>query len=226
MAMLTRQTGKRAPEQSGPSATQAVNLLPAETVQRHRARVIARRFVLAGLGVLVAGAGVWLAQAAAIDSAQTELATAESELADAQSRLEPLQPVKAFSSTLDQQQELIGTSMAQHTSFSRALTGFAGAWPAGSSLRTLDATLGSGCPGPDVFQPAPSIGCLTWAVTVPGERQVRDLAADLETRRGLVSPYLTGVVRQDGTYEATGTVNFDERLLTRRFADLLEEVAP
>ncbi len=154
-----------------------------------------RRFVLAGVGVAAVGTGIWLAQDSAISSAESELVAAESAHADAQAQLTPLQPVRAFSASLQQQQEVVGTAMAGHTSFARTLDSFAAAWPAGSSLRTLDATLGTGCPGPDPFAPAPSIGCLTWAVTVPGEQQVRDLTAGLATVPGLVSPYLTGAVQ-------------------------------
>ncbi len=69
--------------------------------------------------------------------------------------------------------------MATHTSFADALDSFEAAWPAGSSLRTLDAALGAGCPGPEPFQPPASIGCITWSVAVPGEKQVRDLVDDL-----------------------------------------------
>jgi hypothetical protein len=223
MALLTRQAGSSA--KSAASAYRSVNLLPAETIERNRASVVARRFVLAGLGLVVVGGGVWLAQANAINSAKDDLAAAEQAHAEARAELTPLQPVKAFSATLDQQQAVVGTAMATHTSFSGALDGFAVAWPAGSTLRTLDAKLGAGCAGPNPFAPAASIGCLTWTVTVPGEQQVRDLTANLETSPGLVEPYLTGAVRNEAVFDANGTANFDSELLTGRFADLLAEVA-
>jgi hypothetical protein len=230
MAVLTRPGTKSAgAEASGSLPTRhVVNLLPPETLERQRARVLVRRFVLAALGLVVVGAAVWLAQAAAIDTAEQELVAAESDLESAQAELEPLQPVKGFAASLEQQEQLVGTSMALHTSFSRVLDGFAASWPAGSRLRTLDVALGAGCAGPDTFEPAPSIGCVTWTVTVPGETQVRELTASLGDSPGLVSPFLTGAVRdqENRGFEATGTVNFDDRLLTGRFHELLEGVAP
>jgi hypothetical protein len=229
MAILTLPgaTASRGDATGSLPTTFAVNLLPSETRERQRARVLIRRFVLATFGLVAVGAGVWLAQASAIEMAEQELASAESDLVSTRSELEPLQPVKAFSASLDQQEQLVGTSMALHTSFSRTVDGFAAAWPAGSSLRTLDVVLGAGCAGPDTFEPAPSIGCLTWTVSVPGQGQVRQLTASLDESPGLVSPFLTGAVRAQGTsgFEATGTVNFDDRLLTGRFQELLEGVA-
>jgi hypothetical protein len=229
MAILTRPHGGATRKDTGPGepTNHVVNLLPAETVERQQARLLVRRFVLAAVGLVVLGAGLWLAQASAINSAQEQLASSQSDLTDAQARLEPLAPVKAFSASLDQQQQLVGTSMAMHTSFSRVLQSFSAAWPAKSDLRTLDAVLGTGCAGPDTFEPAPSIGCVTWTVSVPGQAQVRQLTAALAHQRGLVSPFLTGAVRSDetGRYDASGTVNFDVRLLTNRFKNLLEEVA-
>jgi hypothetical protein len=228
MAILVHPRDKHSGSATGPAvqANPAVNLLPAETVERYRARAVVRRFVLAAGGVAVVGACLWLAQAAAINAAENDLADAESSLAQTQSQLTPLEPVKAFSAALDQQEEVVGTSMAGQTSFSRALDQFAGAWPRGSSLRTLEGTLGASCPGPDPFQTGESIGCLTWTVSVLGERQVHDLTAGLSGFRGLTSPYLTGATRNEGEFEATGTVNLDQRLLTRRFTDPTEEVAP
>lgn len=224
MALITRPAGHT--DGTPASRFASVNLLPAETTERQRARKIARRFVLAGVGLAVVCGGVWLAQARAINSAEDELAAAEQAHADSQAQLTPLLPVKAFSAAIDQQQTVVGTAMATHTSFSRALTGFAAAWPAGSTMRTLDAVLGTSCAGPDPFQTSTSIGCLTWSVTVPGEQQVRDLTAAIPASPGLVDPYLTGAVRNEGTFDASGTVNFDPQLLTGRFADLLEGVAP
>jgi hypothetical protein len=231
MAILTRPgTGSSRRTVSGPTrpTSYAVNLLPPEAALRQRARVLVRRFVIGAVGLAVVGAGVWLGQASTIASANDELASAESDLAGARSQLEPLQPVKAFSVSLDRQEELVGTSMARHTSFSRTLRGFADAWPAGSNLRTLEASVGTACAGPDTFQPAPSSGCLSWTVSVGGEVQVRRLTASLAKTPGLVSPFLTGAVRdaEGGDFEATGTVNFDDRMLTGRFHDLLEGVAP
>ncbi len=227
MAMLTRSAGNRTQQAAGPAVqtNPSVNLLPPETLERKRARVITRRFVLAGVGVAAVATGVWLAQASAISAAESELVAAEAAHADAQARLTPLTPVRAFSASLQQQQEVVGVAMAGQTSFADTLDGFATAWPAGSNLRTLDATLGTGCAGPNPFQPAPSIGCLTWAMTVPGEQQVRDLTANLGTVPGLVSPYLTGAVRNELAFEANGTVNLDPQMLTGRFADLLEGAA-
>ena len=42
-----------------------------------------------------------------------------------------------------------------------------------------------------------------------------------------MSPFLTGAVQntQTGGFDATGTVNFDERLLTGRFKDLVKGAA-
>jgi hypothetical protein len=223
MALITRPAGQT---EALSTAYTSVNLLPGETTERQRARKVAHRFVLAGVGLAVVCGGIWLAQAKAINSAEDDLAAAEQAHADSKAQLAPLLPIKSFSASIDEQQTLVGTSMATHTSFSRAMTGFAAAWPAGSTMRTMDATLGTTCAGPDPFQPAPSIGCLTWSVTVPGEQQVRDLTAAIPTSPGLVAPYLTGAVRNEGTFDASGTVNFDVQLLTGRFADLLEEVTP
>lgn len=201
----------------------SVNLLPAETVERQRERALVRRFLVAGAGAVVVVASVWLAQTVVIQMAKADLAAAEDAQATARADLVPLQPIKAFSAAVAQQEQVIGTTMATHTSFADALDSFRDGWPGGSSLRTLDAALGTPCPGADLFAPAASIGCLTWTVTVPGEEQVRDLVADLGDQHGLVSPYLTGATRAESDFDATGTVNFDDRLLTHRFTDQLEE---
>ena len=149
MTILTRQEIRAARKDVEPAqpTKHSVNLLPPETVERQRARALLRRFVFAVLALLVVGAGVWLAQASAIQSANDELTAAQSDLASARSRLEPLQAVKAFSASLDGQQQLVGESMARHTSFSRTLQGFAAAFPQGTEARALW-TWRSGLPAP------------------------------------------------------------------------------
>ena len=135
--------------------TWAVNLLPAETLQRNHERQLARRFVIAGVGAVALVGAVWPTQAAAIHMAESDLAAAEQAQADARAQLVPLQPIKSFSVAMNQQEAVIGTTMATHTSFADALDSFESAWPAGSSLRTLDAVLGAGCAGPE---PVPARG--------------------------------------------------------------------
>lgn len=206
--------------------TWAVNLLPAETVQRNHERQLARRFVIAGLGAAALVGVVWTTQTAVIHMAKNDLAAAEEAQADARSQLVPLQPIKSFSVAMVQQEVVIGTTMANHTSFADALDSFQAAWPGGSSLRTLDAALGAGCPGPEPFAPPASIGCITWTVAVNGEKQVRDLVDDLSGEAGLVSPYLTGATRNESEFDATGTVNLTDELLTNRFTNQIAEATP
>lgn len=212
-----------APVLTGPWA---VNLLPPETAQRHAENRLMRRFAVAGVGVVALVGAAWVAQTAVIKHAENELAVAEVTQQAARDALDELRPIQAFASAMGQQDELIGTTMANHTSYSNVLTGFRSAWPSGSDLQSLDATLGEGCAGPEPFAPAPSIGCVTWSVSVPGEKQVRNLVADLDDVDGFVSPYLATATRSESDFDSTGTVNFDDTLLTHRFSDQLPEVTP
>jgi hypothetical protein len=215
---------------SGPTGTPggmwAVNLLPAETAQRQAESNLIRRFMVAGVGVVALTGVAWVAQTVVIKVAENDLAVAGVAQQAAQQALARLEPIQTFASAMSQQNEVIGTTMATHTSFADALRGFRSAWPAGSEVQTLDAKLGAGCPGPEPFQPPASIGCITWSVSVPGQKQVRDLVADLSGVPGFVSPYLINAARNESAFDSSGTVNFDDRLLTHRFSDKLSEVTP
>lgn len=203
----------------------SVNLIPPETLEKALSRKVAIGFGLTAAAVAVASAGIWTSQGTDIAAAESALELATVELAATRAQYEPLQPVNAFSLSVDKAKRTIGETMASELALSDTLQRFATAMPVGSQVRQMIIEKGTACAGPDPFFEGIGVGCVTWSVLVNGEREVRDLTAALTADKGLFGTYLTSAQRQDPQFEANGTVNIQPDALTHRYDALLNEVA-
>lgn len=221
MALLTIGADKGAQATPVTGALPSVNLLPEAVVERARARRVLKGFAVGAVAVALASAGVWYAQSGDISAAQGDLASAQQANVSAQHDLEPLQAYAEFSAAVERQKQSIATTMAGELSFGRALDAFAKAWPAGTSARTLNVDTTQSCPGPDPFTQEPTLGCLTFGVSVKDTKSAEYVMTRLAQSDLLVAPYLTSENVTDQGVEVNGTVSLKPTLLTHRYDSLL-----
>lgn len=129
-----------------------VNLLSPSAFERMATRRLRRRFVAAGLALVVLVAGVWAAQHLRVGQAEQMLAVEKAETARLTEETQALAPVRAFVTGVEAQKTTVQEAMAREIYFSLVLDGLEGATPSGARLESLAITL---APAP-VAPPAPA----------------------------------------------------------------------
>ncbi|WP_343909239.1 hypothetical protein [Nocardioides aquiterrae] len=210
----------------------SVNLLSQSEFDRMAARRLRRRFIAAGL-VLVVGLGAYGAvlrmrvgeahKLAAVEQAETSRLTAQTQV---------LAPVRAFVNGVAVQQRTVDEAMANEVFFSDVLTGIQDATPPGARLVTVDVTLApppvpgaaadatSACPGPDPFNTRVAVGCVQLAGTAGSRAEVGDMVVALGRSRLFVEPFISTTTTGDSDQVAfSGSVGLSEKVYSGRYAD-------
>jgi hypothetical protein len=209
----------------------SVNLLSQSEFDRMAARRLRRRFIAAGL-VLVVGFGAYGAvlrmrtgeahKLAAVEQAETGRLTA---------RTQVLAPVKAFVNGVAVQQRTVDDAMANEVFFSDVLTGIQDATPPGARLVSLNVTLApppdpggtagatSACPGPDPYNTLVAIGCVQLAGTAGSRAEVGDMVIALGHSKLFVEPFISTTTTGDSD-EVTfsGSVGLSEKVYSGRYS--------
>jgi hypothetical protein len=210
----------------------SVNLLSQSEFDRMAARHLRRRFVAAGVALVIAlGAyGVVLHmrtgeahKLAAVEQAETSRLTAQTQV---------LAPVKAFVNGVAVQQRTVADAMANEIFFSDVLTGIQDATPPGARLATVDVTVApppdpsapadaaSACPGPDPFNTRVVVGCVQLSGTAGSRAEVGDMVIALGHSGLFVEPFISTTTTGDSD-EVTfsGSVGLSEKVYSGRWAE-------
>ena len=209
----------------------SVNLLSQSEFDRMAARRLRRRFIAAGL-VLVVGLGAYGAvlrmrigeahKLAAVEQAETSRLTAQTQV---------LAPVKAFVNGVAVQQRTVDDAMADEVYFSAVLGGVRDATPPGAQLATLDITLApptdaagtaaataTTCPGPDPFNTRVVVGCVQLSGIAGSRAEVGDMVIALGHSGLFVEPFISTTTTGDtDRVTFSGSVGLSEKVYSGRY---------
>jgi hypothetical protein len=200
-----------------------VNLLPASVPTTISLRKVRRRFIAAGIVLLLGAGGFWYVQGNQIIEAETRLAQSRAETTALQTKVTAMAPVKEFYTQLSQQQELVATTFAAQARTEDILQRMrAAAQEASGGGRAISITSisiqYSGIPTPggplnicsasDPFSADIAVGCLNFTATAANREQVVRLLSLMEADSTFVGPYITGTTAAEGVEQAEVIVTF------------------
>lgn len=126
---------------TAPAGTPAVNLLSPWSFEAMAARRLRRRFVLAGIGLVLLLTAGWAGQHLRAGQAEQILAIEQAERSSLAQQTAELAPVRTFVAAVAKRQQTVSTTMAGEVRFSRLLSELSLATPADAELTSLSVTL-------------------------------------------------------------------------------------
>lgn len=239
-AAKTRAAVKDPARQGLPS----VNILSPWVFERIAVSRLRRRFVLGAFVLVMIAGGLWWVQHLRTDQAEQVLAVEQAETTRLTARASELAPVRAFVTSVEQQQRMVLETMADEIYFSRVLEGVQAATPAGASVESVAVTLApqpialepggavpeqsalpvvSPCPGPDPFNTRLVVGCITLSGSAADRADVGDFVIALGADKIFVEPFISTTTTADGeAVTFSGSVGLSDKVYSRRYADLDE----
>jgi outer membrane murein-binding lipoprotein Lpp len=212
-----------------------VNLLPQEVAAERAARRTTGLTIAAVLLLVVVLAGVHLLRLGEIGQAEEERDATQAEISRLQAEVAQLEQFRQLADELEARNAVLAAAMGSEISFARMLNDLSLAFPAGSSLRSLTATVLT----PEAVSPTGEVafGEAVASVAYEGysvERYAPGVEAvliEFDKVRSFFSAFVESAQLEEiGTTEVTsfsGSIQVDEDALTGRYADgLPEEVTP
>jgi hypothetical protein len=223
------------------SGLPVVNLLSPAMFKDLAILKLRRRFVAAGLALVVLVGLGWTGQHMRAAEATKLLAVEQAETARLAVQSEALAPVSTFVTEVAGQKTLVQKTMANEAYLARVLDGLRRATPTGVRIETVGATIDSPaeatgtttqqstvatCPAPDPFTKTVSVGCVIIGGKATSRAAVGQFVIRL-TRSGLfVAPYIsTTTATADNTTTSktltfAGSVALTKNVYSLRYADL------
>lgn len=218
----------------------SVNLLPQHVVEVLALRALRRRFVIAGIAILVAMALAYGGQFALIAKANHDLADAQSTTTTLNAKMRTLAPVKSFYAGVDANQKTIQKTMANEVLYSDVVRRLIAAAPAGVEVSNVSLTsqatstgapgaqsgAASACPGPDPFNPGTSVGCINITGTAPNRAAVGRFIEAMFKDDRFANPYVSSTtVDQSKGMSFAATVGLTDKVYSKRYdsVDFLKE---
>lgn len=229
--------GGRSNSKSEPVRLPSVNLLSPWVFEAIALRRLRRRFLIAGVALLLLVAGAWTGQHLRVLQAEKALEVEQAETARLTAETEELGPVRNFVSGVERQVLTVKQTMATEIYFSRVFQGLQRDTPAGAQINSLQVTLApppapvaegqapipvvSACPGPDPFNTLVVVGCITISGSADSRKDVGDLVIALGADDLFVEPFIsTTTTADDSEVTFSGSVGLSEKVFSGRYADL------
>lgn len=209
-----------------------VNLLSPATFVQLATRRLRRRFVGAGVGLVLVVAAAGTAEHFRVVDAERALATEQVETARLVDETLALAPVRALVDGVTRQTQTVDGAMAGEIYTSDAIGALilATAYDVRIETLTLTAappvTAGGGavapvmtpCPGPDPFNTRTVIGCVTVSGTAPGRAEVGEFVIRLGDIDLFVEPFVSVTTNADAAgVSFSGSVGLSRTAYSRRF---------
>lgn len=222
-------------DESPVRALPGVNLLSAAEFERMSARRLRRRFVVAGVAMVLLVGGAWAFQHVRVTESRKLVAVEQAETSRLSSQTQVLAPVRTFVNGVAVQESTVQDAMAGEVYFSEVLDGIRDATPPGAQLATIAVTLAdltgagvdpttgavvSACPGPDPFNTLPVVGCVMLSGTAASRAEVGDLVVELGHSPLFVEPFISTTTTggADGV-SFGGSVGLSEKVFSLRYGD-------
>lgn len=209
--------------------TVQVNLLPQELAQRARARRVTAATV-AGVVVWVALlGGLYALKLAEVADAESQREDVRAEVARLEARVAQLEQYRELADELEARNTLLAQSMATEISYARILNDLSLAFPASSSLMTLNASVSDtaeASPGAEIGESVANVTYTGYSVErfAPG---VETVLVEFDKVPVFFNPYLVNAqleeIGETGVTGFNGVVQLGDGSYTRRYADGLPE---
>lgn len=213
-----------------------VNLLPESAFERMAARRLRRRFVAAGVVLVLLVGGAWAYQHVRVADADKLVAIEAATTSRLISQTERLQPVRVYVDGVAVQQVTVQAAMADDVHLSEVLEGIRAATPVGAELATVAITVtghpepvdpaapptadpASACPGPDPFNTRVVVGCVTLSGTAASRAEVGEMVVSLGADGLFVEPFIsTTTTGETDEVSFSGSVGLSEKVFSERYA--------
>lgn len=212
-----------------------VNLLSPAAFEMIAAGRLRRRFVFAGLSLVVLVAALWGVQHLRVGETEKLVVVERAETTRLNAETTQLLPVKAFVAGVAAQQQTVQTTMEREIYFSEILADIRSSTPAGANLDSLAITLAaapvavaagaapvpvvSPCPGPDPFNTLTVVGCVTLSGTATSRAVVGDLVLALDQAKLFVEPFINTTTAGDGAVSFSGSVGLSQAVFSKRYGN-------
>jgi hypothetical protein len=233
---------RRGPRTHPPAGLPRVNLLSASAFAQLAAHDLRRRFLVAGVGLVVLVATAGTLQHLRVAEAGRVLAAEQLETTRLGTDNQALAPVRAFVAGVELQQQTVESNMAPEVYTSDVLRALLDAAPPGVRLDTLTLTVAAAqadpaggaaavpapatCPGPDPFNTRTAIGCVTLSGTAASRAEVGDLVISLGDVGLFVEPFISTTTTVDTTgVTFSGSVGLSRAAFSGRFGLPAKSVA-
>ena len=215
-----------------------VNLLSPSVFEAMAARRLRRRFVAAGLALMLLAGGAWGVQHLRAVQADKLLTVERGETSRLTAQTQDLAPVSTYVAEVAKQKSVVKKTMAAEALLSEVLDDLRLATPAGVRIETLGATIDaaqpagttsqpnqtagpSTCPAPNPFVRKTAVGCVTLTGTATSRAAVGQLVSNLGRSGVFVAPYVTTTATADGERVIfSGSVAVSKRVFSNRYADI------
>jgi hypothetical protein len=211
-----------------------VNLLSPSVFEAMAVRTLRRRFVAAGIGLVLLVGGGWGVQHLRSVQADKLLTVEHGETSRLTARTQELTGVSTYIAAVANQKVVVKKTMATEALLSEVLDDLQLATPSGVRIETLSATVDGAqqaqpkqtdtattCPAPDPFVRSTSVGCVTLTGTATDRAAIGLLVTRLSTSGVFVAPYVTTTSTADGAeLTFTGSVAVTARVFSNRYADI------
>jgi hypothetical protein len=209
-----------------------VNLLSPASLTWLSVRVLQRRFLAAGVGLIVLIAVVGAVQHLQVAEARRLAAVEQAETSRLRTETQVLAPVRAFMGGVARQQETVETNMAGEITSSEVLEALLGAAPPGLRLEALTLTVATvaeaqadgalteavtSCPGPDPFNTRAVVGCVVLSGTAGSRAEVGEFVIGLGDLELFVEPFISTTTTADAAgVSFAGSVGLSRVAMSRR----------
>jgi type IV pilus assembly protein PilM len=222
-------------KQHFPIGLPVVNLLSPRVFEAIAARRLRRRFIAAGVGLVLLTGGGWGVQHLRSVQAEKLLTVERAETSRLTAQTQELAPVSVFVAEVAKQKTVVKKTMATEALLSRMLDDLRLATPTGVRIETIGVTIdaprpggqlatagpGDLCPAPNPFVQKVSVGCVTLTGTATSREAVGRLVTRLGAGDVFVAPYVTTTSTADGARVTfSGSVALSKRIHSNRYADL------
>ena len=217
----------------------AVNLLSPWALEAIAVRRLRRRFLAAGVVLLLVLAAGWTVQQLRVDQARQLLAVQQAEAGRLSQETQKLAPVQDFVAAVEQRKVLVSEAMATEIYFSQVMDGLRAASPLGANIESVSVTvappvdpaqasgeagaagIASPCPGPDPFNTRTVVGCVTLSGTAASRADVGLLVVRLGDDDLFVEPFISTTTAADAKQVVfSGSVGLSEAVYSRRYAKI------
>jgi Tfp pilus assembly protein PilN len=229
------------------ATSSAVNLLSPWVLEELRVRRLRRRFVVAGVALLLVVAAAWSVLRLDLARAEEDLQADESVGGSLAAQIDTLGEVKLYVGNVLVRSVTVERIMERQIGYAAVLGGLDRALPPGATLTAVSVALppnpetlppGSPaapapalCPGPDPFGSVEVVGCVTISGSAASRADVSELVTSLGGSDLFIEPFITATTattpRTEGSTEGgTTTVQFEGTLglsaatYTQRFTDV------